>query len=187
MPQRSQALQDAIDQVNQISQNEKNIDPFSEIGPILDGQSTSRQPRKGSGLDICDAVIPANTIPSTDNPSVVVAISPDSFGQQSNLATNPRVQTITAYASPSSYVTVAQANQSRQRLILQNVGSSGNIFVIFGKATQFGGDITSFYHLIIQPGDTYIDDSWVGRVDVSSDSGASLSTIEFTRQLNVSQ
>ena len=178
--------QQGIDAANRAAGTIDDQDPFSEVAEIIAGKAAIRKSRSTPGPDLCDCTIPGNTVPTTDDPALVIAISPNSADQGMNTATNPFITTLNAF-SVVGYQRFLQANPGRQRFIIQNTGSS-NLFVVFGKADQFGADITTKNHMKIVPGATYIDDGYRGRIDLASDAaGGTVSVIEFVRQQNVSQ
>lgn len=170
-----------IDAVNKATSEIDNIDPFSQVRGILDGQATSRNQRKGS-VDICDTTLPANSNVSGANPSVVVSIGPNSYDAGSNAASNPLIQTVNL-----AYQLLIQANPARQRILLQN-NATTNLFIILGNAASFGAKDSTLYHIKIPAGQTYIDEQWVGRIDIVSDAvNGVVSCVETWRNLNVSQ
>lgn len=174
-----------IDAVNQAAPT-TDSNAFDDIESILKGNTTAR-PARGTELsDLCAALVPPNTVPDASHASLAVSLTPNDWNDGSNQASTPIVLTIAAYASIASWQTVAQLNTGRTRLLIQNVGS-GNLFLVFGKASQYAANITTIFHLKVAPGQAYFDDSWQGRVDMVSDSGTSATVAEFARAQNVSQ
>lgn len=184
-PRGRQTAQPGIDDVNRASVATMET-AFDDVESFIEGKATSRVGRGTSVGDICDALIPANTVPSPGNPSLVVSLSPNSWDDGANVATAPAAQVIGVFGPGIAYFAVAQLNIGRQRILIQNNGT-GNLFIVFGKASQFNADVTTRFHMRITPGQTYFDDSWQGRVDVASDTGTTISVAEFTRAKNVSQ
>jgi hypothetical protein len=186
-PEGRNPQQTAIDVVNANSGISES--PFADVKAVIDGASSARPQLLRPSLDLCDAVIPGNNVPTTNNPALVVALSPNSFDENINQASQPFVQDIPAFVTSSTYQTVLQNNPARRRLMIQNVNKDTTpLFVIFGKATQFNGDVTANYHMQITPGQTYIDDRYVGRVDVVGGAAdVKIAVTEFTRSKNVSQ
>jgi hypothetical protein len=180
---RGRFQNDAIDAINRASATAENA--FSDVKSVLEGNSSARQQREVEAGDVCDTVMSGNTLPSIDKDSLVVTLSPLSWGQGNNQATNP-INTVLGDFASTGYILGAQYNPQRTRLMIVNTGS-GSLFVIFGKAAQYGANVTTLFHLVIPEGEVYIDDSWQGRVDIASDTGSSFSLIEFSRALNVSQ
>jgi len=175
----------AIDAVNRAAPlNAGNA--FDNIESILEGNTTARPARYTELSDLCAAIVPPNTVPDASHASLAVSLTPNDWNDGSNQASPPQVLTIAAYASIANWQTVAQLNIGRTRLLIQNTGT-GNLYLVFGKASQYNANITTSYHLKITPGQTYFDDSWQGRVDMVSDSGTTASVAEFSRAQNVSQ
>jgi hypothetical protein len=185
-PRGRQTSQPGVDAVNQaIKANSGNA--FDDVESVLSGNTTARQARRPmSAGDLCDAIVPPNNVVSSAKASLAVSISPNSWNNGGNQTTAPLLITIAAFGATVPYEPYAQFNTSRTRLMIQNLGS-GNLFIVFGKASQFNADITTKYHMKIAAGQTYFDDQWQGRIDVASDSGTQFTIIEFTRAQNVSQ
>jgi len=177
--------QQGIDAVNQAAPSTAD-NAFDEIENILKGKTTARSARGVSLEDLCSALVPPNTVPDASHASIAVSLTPNDWNDGTNQASPPQVLTVAAYASIASWQTVAQLNTGRTRLLIQNVGT-GNLFLVFGKASQYAANITTTYHMKVAPGQTYLDDAWQGRVDMVSDAGTSASVAEFTRAQNVSQ
>jgi hypothetical protein len=187
MPVTDPVTQVGIDQVNDAGRAASQIDPFANISGILEGKNTARVQRPRTA-DLCDAVLPGGAIPSTSDPALNVTISPNSFTEGSNQVSQPFVTTPPLFVNVSSFIAALQANPSRQRFMIQNLSGTANLFLIFGKASQFGGNITTAFHFKLVPGQTLVDDLWNGRIDLVADaSGGTISVSEFTRVTNVSQ
>jgi len=184
-PRGRPAAQAGIDAVNASAARDA-TNAFDDIEGLLEGKSTARPARGVSLDDLCAAIVPPNQIPSQAQTSIAVSVSPNSWDDGSNLASVPGIIAVPAFVSTVPFVNVAQYNTQRTRLVIQNLGS-GNLFVIFGKAAQYGGNITTNYHLQVASGQVYFDDQWQGRIDVASDSGCSISVVELARAVNVSQ
>jgi len=184
-PRTRPGSQPGIDAVNQAAPATADT-AFEDVGPILQGKTTARPDRHTSLEDLCDALVPPSNVPDGSHTSLAVSISPNSWSDGANQASAPGIIAIGIFGGAVIYQSVAQLNIGRIRLVIQNVGT-GNLFVVFGKAAQYGADTTTKYHIKIAPGQTYFDDSWQGRVDVTSDTGTSISVIEMARAQNVSQ
>ena len=157
-------------------------DPFAGVRQVLDGKATARQIRETGAIDICDAVLPANQLADSSKPSLLVSLSPNSSDSGANGASNPLIADVELI-----YQTILQANPKRQRFVVQNNGGTG-LYIILGAAASFGASSSALYHVKIATGDIYIDEMWVGRVDIVSDAPAGkVSAFELFRQLNVSQ
>ena len=174
------SLQDKIDRVNEAGFS-SDADPFSDVQKILEGRATARDIRGVSG-DPCKAVLPPHAVPDGSEYTIPVSVSPSSYGMSTNAASLPQVQPI-----GTAYETVAQFNPGRMRILIQNVGTT-TLYVIFGNASQVGGDTVTKYHAQILPNATFIDDMWQGRVDIASGAvGGKASIVEFSRTGQVSQ
>ena len=184
-PRPRQLQQAGIDAVNHAALPTENT-AFEDVESILEGNTTARKFRGISLEDLCAALLAPSEIPSQSHASLAVSISPNSADLGANQATVPIIIPIAAFGGANIYEPIAQLNISRQRLTIQNVGL-GNLFIVYGKASQYGGNVTTVYHLKIAPGDTFFDEQWQGRIDVASDTGTSISVIEFSRAQNVSQ
>jgi hypothetical protein len=157
-------------------------DPFSQVRQVLDGKATIRPIREAGAIDICDAVLPPNQLADSSKPSLLVSLSPNSSDSGANGASNPLIASIGL-----TYITILQANPKRQRIFIQNNGGTG-LYLVLGSAATFGASSSALYHIKIPTGTTYIDEMWVGRVDIVSDApGGLVSAFELFRQLNVSQ
>ena len=169
-----------IDAVNKATGDIDRDNPFSQVIGILEGNASSRQQRKPNQIDICDTTLPGNSLISQNNPSVSVSISPNSYDAGSNAASNPLIALVQL-----AYQTLLQANPKRQRIIIQNVGST-NLFIIFGIASSFNAKDATLYHVKIPSGQSYIDEQWVGRIDIVSDAGNGVvSAVETWRNQNI--
>jgi hypothetical protein len=177
MPPTSQVTQNGIDSVNSAIADVDNDNPFQAVADLLKGKASARDQRD-TGVDICETTLPGNSQPSQANPSIVVAIGPNSYDAGSNAASNPLQVPV-----GTSYVILTQANPKRQRFIVQNVGTT-NLFIIFGNAASFSATNNN-YHIKIAAGQTYTDEMWVGRVDIVSDlAGGVVSFVENWRSQN---
>jgi hypothetical protein len=182
MSGRNPITRDGIDQVNQAVADVDNAHPFAEVQKVLDGIATAREQRGTSPLDICDAILPANQFADNSKPSLLVSISPNSFDEGASGISNPLIAAV-----QTGYQLALQANPKRQRLFVQNGGGTG-LYIIFGSAATFGAVDSTLYHAKIAVGETFIDEMWVGRIDIVSDApGGKVSIWEMWRTLNVSQ
>lgn len=182
-PRGRNSNQTGIDEVNQASVPTSET-VFDDVQSLIDGSATARPVRKAGASDICDTIIPPNTLPSPGNAGIASIASPLSWGEGLNQSTIPAVQ---SYDVAQGFVPVAQFNTSRNRLMIQNIGT-GYVYVIYGNAQAVKGNIATAYHFRIAPGDTLSDDSWQGRVDIAVDAdGTLVSVVELSRVINVSQ
>lgn len=182
-PRGRNSNQTGIDEANQASV-QTSATVFDDVQSLIDGSATARPVRKAGASDICDTIIPPNNLPSPGNAGIVSVLSPLSWGEGLNTATIPAVQ---SYDVAQGFVSVAQFNTSRNRVMIQNIGT-GNVYVIFGNSQAVNGDITNAYHFLIAPGETMSDDSWQGRIDIAVDAdGTLVSVTELSRVINVSQ
>jgi hypothetical protein len=177
MPPTTNKTRTGIDIVNSAIAELDNENPFQEVSDLLKGRASARDQRDATA-DICETVLPGNSQPSQSNPSLVVAVGPNSYNAGANSASNPLQVPVGI-----TYATLTQANLKRQRVIIQNVGTT-NLFIIFGNSSSFGATNNN-YHVKIASGQTYTDEMWVGRIDIVSDlAGGVVSFVENWRSQN---